>query len=88
MPTRIRSAGMGIALVLNQGVSMTIAGVFLPVVGRYGYYAMFAFLAACTVVYFITATFFLPETKGKSLEEIERLFDAGAAPVAREGSAG
>lgn len=78
MPTRIRSAGMGIALVLNQGVSMTIAGVFLPVVGRYGYYAMFAFLAACTVIYFVTAAFFLPETKGKSLEEIERLFDGGA----------
>jgi len=86
MPTRIRSAGMGIALVLNQGVSMTIAGVFLPVVGHYGYYAMFAFLAACTVIYFITAAFFLPETKGKSLEEIERLFDANPAPILHEGS--
>lgn len=75
MPTRIRSAGMGIALLINQGVSTSIAGVFLPVVGRHGYSAMFAFWAACTVVYFITAAFFLPETKGKTLEEIERVFE-------------
>jgi MFS transporter, SP family, solute carrier family 2 (myo-inositol transporter), member 13 len=75
MPTRIRSAGMGIALLLNQGISTLIAGVFLPLVSRYGYYSMFLIWAACTVVYFITAAFFLPETKGKTLEEIERLFD-------------
>jgi MFS family permease len=76
MPTRIRSAGMGIALLLNQGGGTLIAGVFLPVVGRYGYYAMFSFWAACTVVYFITAAWFLPETKGKTLEEIELGFES------------
>ncbi len=77
MPTRIRSTGMGIALLLNQGVSTLIAALFLPMVGNYGYYAMFAFWAACTVIYFVTATFFLPETKGKTLEEIEMYFDKG-----------
>ena len=75
MPTRIRSAGMGIALLVNQGVATAIAAVFLPVVGNYGYFAMFLFWAACTVVYFITAAFFLPETKGKTLEEIEEHFE-------------
>ncbi|MBS1815673.1 MAG: MFS transporter [Acidobacteria bacterium] len=74
MPTRIRSAGMGIALLLNQGVSTLIAGVFLPMVSKYGYFAVFAFWAGCTVIYFITAAFFLPETKGKTLEEIEASF--------------
>ena len=77
MPTRIRSTGMGIALLLNQGVSTLIAALFLPIVGNYGYYAMFAFWAACTVIYFVTATFFLPETKGKTLEEIEMYFEKG-----------
>jgi hypothetical protein len=75
MPTRIRSNGMSIALLINQGVSTTIAAVFLPTVGRYGYSTMFFLFAACTIVYFITAAFFLPETKGKTLEEIESHFE-------------
>ena len=78
MPTRIRSVGMGVALLINQGTGTLIAGAFLPIVGNHGYHMMFLFWAACTAVYFITAAFFLPETKGKSLEEIERLFAAPA----------
>lgn len=75
MPTRIRSNGMSIALLLNQAVSTTIAAIFLPVVGKYGYSTMFFAFGACTVVYFLTAMFFLPETKGKTLEEIEEYFE-------------
>jgi uncharacterized membrane protein YobD (UPF0266 family) len=36
---------------------------------------MFFIFAGCTVIYFITAAFFLPETKGKTLEEIEAYFE-------------
>lgn len=75
MPTRIRSNGMSIALLVNQFVSTAIAALFLPVVGAYGYSSIFFFCAACTVIYFITAVFFLPETKGKTLEEIEEYFE-------------
>ena len=75
MPTRIRSNGMSIALVLNQAVSTTIAAIFLPTVGKYGYSTMFFGFAAGTVIYFVTATWFLPETKGKTLEEIEAYFE-------------
>jgi SP family myo-inositol transporter-like MFS transporter 13 len=79
MPTRIRSNGMGFALLINQGVSTLIAGLFLPTVGNYGYAAMFGFWAACTVLYFVIAVFFLPETKGKTLEEIELGFEGKSA---------
>lgn len=79
MPTRIRSNGMSIALVINQAVSTTIAAIFLPTVGKYGYSTMFFAFAGCTVVYFVTAAFFLPETKGKTLEEIEAHFEGKKA---------
>jgi uncharacterized membrane protein YobD (UPF0266 family) len=36
---------------------------------------MFFAFAACTVIYVITAAVFLPETKGKTLEEIEAHFE-------------
>jgi len=79
MPTRIRSNGMSIALLINQAFSTGIAAIFLPTVGKYGYATMFFGFAACTIVYFIAAVFFLPETKGKTLEEIEAHFEGATA---------
>jgi SP family myo-inositol transporter-like MFS transporter 13 len=35
---------------------------------------MFAFWAVCTIAYFGVATCWLPETKGRTLEEIEAEF--------------
>jgi MFS transporter, SP family, solute carrier family 2 (myo-inositol transporter), member 13 len=78
MPTRIRSNGMSIALVVNQLVSTILAGIFLPFVSKYGYSSMFFLFACFTVVYFIAVAFFLPETKGKTLEEIEAHFEGKA----------
>jgi MFS family permease len=75
MPTRIRSNGMSIALVINQLVSTTLAAIFLPFVSKHGYSQMFFLFAGFTVVYFLVAAFFLPETKGKTLEEIEAHFE-------------
>jgi MFS family permease len=79
MPTRIRSNGMSIALVINQLVSTTLAGIFLPFVSKHGYSSIFFLFAGFTVIYFITAAFFFPETKGKTLEEIEAHFEGRTA---------
>lgn len=79
MPTRIRSNGMSIALVINQIVSTTLAAIFLPIVSNYGYSTIFFVFAGFTLIYFVTAMFFLPETKGKTLEEIEEHFEGKAS---------
>jgi len=79
MPTRIRSNGMSIALVLNQSVSTTLAAIFLPFVSKFGYSSMFFLFSLFTLVYFLVAAIFLPETKGKTLEEIEAHFEGRGA---------
>lgn len=60
---------------INQMVSTTLAGIFLPFVSKHGYSSMFFLFASFTVVYFLVAVFFLPETRGKTLEEIEAHFE-------------
>jgi len=81
MPARIRSNGMSIALVINQLVSTTLAGIFLPFVSKYGYSTIFFVFASFTVLYLMTTSLFLPETKGKTLEEIEEYFETGHKKV-------
>jgi MFS family permease len=78
MPTRIRSNGMSIALVINQMVSTILAAIFLPVVSKYGYSTIFFAFAVFAVFYFASTAFLLPETKGKTLEEIEEYFEKGS----------
>lgn len=81
MPTRIRATGMSIAMIINQGVSAGIATVFpwwCSATNDNG--SVFFVLAGFTVIYFITAAFFLPETKGRTLEEVEQYFTTGKMP--------
>ena len=74
MPSRVRANGMGVALFMNQLVACALASTFRPWVEAWGWSSMFFFFAANGILYFITA-FFIPETKGKSLEELEHLFE-------------
>ena len=74
MPARIRANGMAIALFSNQFVAWGLASAFLPLANAWGFGPLFLSFAAFGGVYFAT-TIFIPETKGKTLEEIETLFD-------------
>ena len=74
MPSRIRANGMSIALFMNQFVAWGLASSFLPWVNAWGWASMFFFFAVNGVLYFVVSLF-IPETKGKTLEELEHLFD-------------
>ncbi len=74
MPLKIRANGMAIALFMNQLVAWVLASWFRPWVAAWGWASMFFFFAVNGVLYFITSCF-IPETKGKSLEELETLFE-------------
>ena len=73
MPTRIRANGMAIALFANQFVAWGLASSFFPMVNAWGYGPVFFLFAATGALYFVTVLF-IPETKGKSLEEIEKMW--------------
>ena len=75
MPSRIRANGMAIALFSNQFVAWGLASSFLPWVNAWGWASMFFFFAANGIIYFVVSLF-IPETKGKTLEELEHLFEA------------
>ena len=77
MPLRIRANGMAIALFMNQLVAWGLASWFRPWVAAWGWSSMFFFFAVNGVLYFITVCF-IPETKGKSLDELEHLFERKA----------
>eukprot|EP00873_Tetraselmis_striata_P045420 jgi/Tetstr1/465684/TSEL_010327.t2 len=77
-PLRIRGSAVGIGWALNRLTSGVVALVFDPMtklIGDGGTFFFFAFIAAVSVVY---SWFVVPETKGKTLEEINALFERRA----------
>ncbi len=73
-PTQIRGAGIAVCLFFNSLASTILAVMFLPLVKHLGVgqtYWLFAFFSCG---YFLVTYFLLPETKEKSLEEIQHFF--------------
>ena len=74
LPGRIRAVGLGAALLFDYGISAGLQSVFLPFTQRFGFWPFFAITASAGVAYYLLSTFCIPETKGKTLEEIEEYF--------------
>jgi MFS family permease len=77
MPARIRANGMAIALFVNQFVAWGLASTFFPMVNAWGYGPVFFGSVITGILYFLTVLY-IPETKGRSLEEIESLFGSAS----------
>jgi SP family arabinose:H+ symporter-like MFS transporter len=71
-PTRIRGKAMSLAILTVWGANWLVASTFLSVIHGVGPAITFWIFAAFCVLAFGFCFVFVPETKGKSLEDIER----------------
>ncbi|MBO9727956.1 MAG: sugar porter family MFS transporter [Chitinophaga sp.] len=72
--TKIRGRAMAVSI-MAMWVSDTIVGQLTPILlGRAGAAVTFCFFAVCCFLAFVTVYKLVPETKGKSLEEVEGMW--------------
>ncbi|HYA26262.1 MAG TPA: sugar porter family MFS transporter [Terriglobales bacterium] len=71
-PTKIRGRAMSIATLTVWGSNWIVASTFLSLLHGLGPPTTFWIYAMICVLAFVFCFFFVPETKGKSLEEIQR----------------
>ena len=70
-PLNVRSTGMAMASCSNWAFNVLVSATFLTLVDRLGIGHTFYLYAALTTLGLIFTFYLVPETKGKSLEEIE-----------------
>jgi SP family galactose:H+ symporter-like MFS transporter len=79
-PTSARSVGMSIGSLSHWGFNAIIAFTFLRMVSGLGLAATFWMYAAVCVLGLVWGYYYIPETRGRSLEEIEEYWRAGGSP--------
>ena len=70
-PNRIRGKAMAVATAVNWGAAFIVSATFLSVMNAIGEPATFGLFAVLCVVTFFWVKAKVPETKGKSLEQIQ-----------------
>jgi hypothetical protein len=71
-PLRIRAGAVGICVIFNWLFNLIVALVFPVLLDKFGAGPNFLFFAVTTALAFLFAKKLMPETKGRSLEDIER----------------
>ncbi|KAJ0089985.1 hypothetical protein Patl1_13240 [Pistacia atlantica] len=74
-PSKIRAQASGLGISVNRLVSGAVAMSFLSISEAISFGGMFFVLSGIMVVANIHFYFFLPETKGKTLEEMVKIFE-------------
>ena len=70
-PLKVRGAGAGVSALSNWGANFVVSQAFLPLVALIGTTAVFWIFAGVCVAAAIFIYFLVPETRGRSLEQIE-----------------
>jgi MFS family permease len=76
-PLKIRGRAMSLATVANWGFNMVVAATFLTLIEKLGKAGTFWLFALISVVGIVYCCFFVPETKGYTLEQIEEYLRKG-----------
>jgi SP family galactose:H+ symporter-like MFS transporter len=81
-PFAVRGRGMSLATVANWGSNLAVTVVFLDLIRLLGPAGTFLLFAVLTVAGLAFAWTLVPETKGRTLEQIEADMAGGVAPAA------
>ena len=73
-PSRVRGRGVAVATAINWFAAWVVAQTFLSLVNAISTEGTFLLFAGFCVITFIYVRFFLPETKGKTLEEVQDMW--------------
>ncbi len=76
-PLSVRGVGMSLATVVNWVTNLLVALTFLTLIDRLGKPGTFWLYASISVIAVVFSILFIPETKGKTLEEIEAHWHTG-----------
>jgi SP family galactose:H+ symporter-like MFS transporter len=77
-PLKIRNSAEGIAATFNWGANLVVTLTFLTLVEKLGPSQTFWFYGLCAIAAGVFSFYFVPETKGRTLEEIEEFLHAKA----------
>jgi SP family galactose:H+ symporter-like MFS transporter len=86
-PNRVRGRAVAFATAVNWGAAFLVSEFFLTLIDDLGTSATFGLFALFSVIAFAWIYRRVPETKGRTLEEIERVWDDDD-PVAAQRAAG
>ena len=81
LPTRVRTLGMATGVCI-QWLSQFVVVYSLPYMIKGIGYGTFIFFGSCTVLAFFFALFFVPETKGVQIEDMDLIFGAKVSLLA------
>lgn len=74
LPTKVRGKAVALCLFINSLAASLLSTTFLSIESSLGLSGSYLLFAGFTAIYFLTAVFLLPETKGKTLEEIQEFY--------------
>jgi len=84
-PARVRGVGMGISVAFNWGANVLVAALVPMIIKNFGVSSLFGVFFVITIVAWLVFYYYIPETKGTTLEQIERNVFANL-PAAELGS--